>query len=53
MIDVGKDGLFSHDIFLLIFLNDVFLFKDFHGVDMFVLLVPDQKHLGVGALANN
>ena len=50
---MGQDGLLSHDILLLIFFNNVFFLEYFHRVNMLVLLVPDQDHLGVGALADD
>jgi len=36
MLQVTKDAFFSHDIFLLIFFNDVFLLQHLHSIDLFI-----------------
>jgi hypothetical protein len=52
MLELTKNILFGHDIFLLILFHDVFLLEHLHRVDLLVGLVPDQQDLSVGALAN-
>lgn len=53
MIDVWKDSFLSHDIFLLIFFNDIFLFQYFHRIHMFVLLISDKENLCISPLTNH
>ena len=39
VVYVGEDGFFGHDVFLLVFFDDVFLFEYFHGVDVLIVLI--------------
>jgi hypothetical protein len=53
VLDLGQDFLFGHDVFLLILFEDVFFLQHLEGVQLVVLEVPNQQHLGIGAFADH
>ena len=53
MLDLREDFLLGHDVLLLVLFEDVLLLQFLEGVELVILEVPDQDHLGVGALADD
>jgi hypothetical protein len=53
VVELAEDILFSHDVLLLVLLENVLLLQDFHRKDLLGLLGPHQQHLGVGALPDD
>lgn len=53
MLNGRQDFLLSHDVFLLILLEDVLLLEDLQGVELVVFELTDEEDLGVGALADD
>ena len=53
MLDLGQNLLFSHDMLLLIFLDDIFLLQDLEGKKFLVFFAGNQTHFGVSAFPNN
>ena len=50
MIKFWQYVFLSHDVLLLILLQDILLLKDLHGVYLLVFLTPHQQDLRVGSL---
>lgn len=53
MLNSSEDFLFRHDVLLLIFLEDVFLFQNFQSVKLVIFEIADEEHFGVGPFSDN
>ena len=53
MLDLCQNLLFGHNVFLLIFFEDVLLLQFFKGIKLVVLEVADKHHFCIGALADD
>ena len=53
MLQFNEYTLFSHDIFLLMLLNDIFLLEDLHGIHLLVLHTPHKQYLSVCPFSDN
>ena len=53
VFDGREDLFFGHYVPLLVLFEDVFFLEDFQRVELFVLKVAHQEHLGIGALADH
>ena len=52
VVDLGEDVSFHHDSLDLVLLLDVLLLHGLDGVELTVVLLAHQDHLGVGTLAD-
>lgn len=53
MLDLRENFLLGHDVLFLVLLKNVLLLELFESVELIVFEVPDQDHLGVGALPDD
>ena len=53
VLDLGEYLFFGHDVLLLVLFEDVLLLELLEGIELVVLEVADEHHLGVGALADD
>jgi hypothetical protein len=53
VLEFDENGLFGHDVFFLVLLQDVLLLEDFHRVDLLVFQLADEKYFGIGAFADD
>jgi hypothetical protein len=53
MLQLAQNILLSHDVFLLIFLDDVLLLQHFHCVDLAIYFASNKKDFSVGALSDH
>ena len=53
VLDLCEYLFFGHDVLLLVLLEDVLLLELLEGIELVVLEVAHQHHLGVGALADD
>lgn len=53
MLQFDENTLLGHNIFFLMLFDDIFLLEHFHGIDLLIMGVPNEKDLSIGAFADD